>query len=84
MSDKFDRYREALVVETETVWPPRFDEMDAPERNRLEKGLHADPASCAQMEYVRVHTGFCRRITVTADDVDRLQANPLPPDEAKE
>ena len=84
MSDKFDRDREALVVETETTWPPGFDEMDAAERTRLKEGLHADPASCAQMEYLRVHTGFCRRITVTADDVDRLQANAVSPDTAKE
>ena len=75
MSDKFDRYREALVVETETIWPSEFDNMDGAEKGRQGQMLHADPARCARLEYVRVHTGFCRRITVTARDVDRLKAD---------
>jgi hypothetical protein len=73
MSDKFDRYREALVVETDTIWPPELDEIDAAEKSRLDEALHADAANCARLEYVRVHTGFCRRIIVTQEDVDRLQ-----------
>jgi hypothetical protein len=34
--------------------------------------LHADPESCAHLEYVRVHAGFCRQITVTSQDMDRV------------
>jgi hypothetical protein len=75
MSDKFDRYREALVVETETIWPSEFDNMDEAEKGRQRQMLHADPARCAQLEYVRVHTGFCRRITVTTKDIERLKAD---------
>lgn len=73
MPDKFDAYREALVLETNTVWPEEFEDLDAAERRAIEKVLHADPASCAQLEYVRVHTGFCRQITVTAADVERAR-----------
>ena len=73
MADKFDRYREALIVETNTIWPPEFARLDAPEKQRLAAGLHAAPEQCAELEYVRVHTGFCRQITVTAPDVERLR-----------
>ena len=45
MADKFDPYREALIVE-----------------------------NCADLEYVRVLTGFCRQITVTEEDLQRLEA----------
>jgi hypothetical protein len=72
VADKFDPYREALVMETETVWPEAFEELPAGEKVRLEAALHADPASCGQLEYVRTHTGFCRQITVTQADVQRL------------
>ncbi len=73
MADKFDLYREALVVETATVWPaPVAAGVDAARRAELEPRLHADPAACGHLEYVRVHTGFCRRITVTAEDLARL------------
>lgn len=71
MPDKFDPYREALVVETLTFWP---DDCAVPsaERPQLEQQLHADAAACGHLEYIRVHTGFCRRITVTPADVARL------------
>ncbi|MCU0960204.1 MAG: hypothetical protein MUF48_08875 [Pirellulaceae bacterium] len=73
MADKFDPYREALVVETATVWPVSVAATaDAGQRAEIEPLLHADPAACSHLEYVRVHTGFCRRITVTAEDLARL------------
>ena len=75
MPDKFDPYREALIVETATVWPEEFDELEAAEKQRIEEALHADPQSCTQLEYVRMHTGFCRQITVTRADVERLQSS---------
>ncbi len=72
MADEFDPYREALVVETATVWPAACAHVEHGRRPALEEKLHADPAACAQLEYIRIHTGFCRRITVTPADVARV------------
>ncbi|MCO6453735.1 MAG: hypothetical protein J5I93_00325 [Pirellulaceae bacterium] len=74
MPDKFDPYREALVMETETLWPDEYDHLSPEEKARIETALHGDPASCSHMTYVRTHTGFCRQITVTAEDVERAYA----------
>lgn len=71
MADQFDPYREALIMETRTLWPDEFDDLEPAEKRRIERALHAKPAECASLEYVRVHSGFCRQITVTADDVAR-------------
>ena len=74
MPDTFDPYREALVVETSTVWPDEVAALvPAAERARIEDRLHADPAAAAELEYVRLYTGFCRQITVTAADVQRVK-----------
>jgi hypothetical protein len=73
LADKFDPYREALVMETNTVWPDEFASLDVATKTRMEAALHADPASCAGLEYVRTHSGFCRTITVTSADVARVQ-----------
>ena len=73
MPDKFDPYREALVMETNTIWPDEYDGLDVAAKEKIREALHADPENAGGLEYVRVHTGFCRQITVTADDVDRLQ-----------
>jgi hypothetical protein len=75
MPDKFDPYREALVVETNTVWPPEVSQAlsDAALRTRIEESLHADAAQAAELEYVRLATGFCRQITVTEADVRRIR-----------
>jgi hypothetical protein len=72
VADKFDPYREALVMETNTIWPAEFADLPAPEKRKLEERLHSNPAACGQLEYVRTHTGFCRQITVTDADVQRL------------
>jgi len=74
MPDKFDRYREALVVETDTIWPAELPPLEPAEKARIEQALHADPKRCAQLEYVRMHTGFCRQITVTAEDLQWARA----------
>ncbi len=73
MSDSFDLYREALVVETVTVWPEESAGLPAAARKRMEERLHAEPQQAKQLEYVRLHTGFCRKITVTAEDLERLK-----------
>ena len=72
MADPFDPYREALVLETETVWPEEYDDWEPGERGRLEQLLHESPENVAELEYVRTHTGFCRKITVTSEDIERL------------
>lgn len=72
MADKFDPYREALVMETETEWPEEYDDWEPSERARIEQALHAKPEEASELEYVRTHTGFCRRIRVTPDDVERI------------
>jgi hypothetical protein len=71
MPDKFDPYREALVVETSTVWPEEYD-LDPRERLLLEQRLHEKPEEASQLEYIRTHTGFCRQIVVTPEDFQRV------------
>jgi hypothetical protein len=71
--DKYDPYREALVIETTTLWPTECTGLDASEKARIEAALHANPQPCGGLEYVRLHTGFCRQITVTPDDLQRVR-----------
>ena len=73
MPDKFDPYREALVVETITLWPEDIG-VEANQKQEISDALHADPENAGHLEYVRTHTGFCRKITVQADDVERLRS----------
>ncbi len=75
MADKYDPYREALVLETRTVFPEELDDLSDEEKARIAQALHDDPQSCSQLQYERLHTGFCRIITVTPDDVARVSAN---------
>ena len=74
MPDKFDPYREALIIEHETAWPDEYEHLEVEEKSRLEELLHADPENASALEYVRVHTGFCRKITVTQADIERVEA----------
>lgn len=74
MADTFDPYREALVMETETDWSGVGDAAPTEQRPQLAAKLHAAPGEAAQLEYVRTHTGFCRRIVVTPDDLARIGA----------
>ena len=73
MNKDFDPYREALVVETNTVWPDEVATVPAADRMRIETRLHADPQNAAKLDYVRLPTGFCRQITVTAEDLERVK-----------
>ena len=75
MPDKFDPYREALVMETTTIWPEEYDEWEPNEKARIEQALHANAENCANLEYIRSHTGFCRQISVTTDDIQRVSQN---------
>jgi hypothetical protein len=73
MANEFDPYREALVMETLTVWPEEYDDWEPAQRERIAHRLHAQPAEAAELEYVRQHTGFCRKITVTPADLERVK-----------
>lgn len=73
MADSFDPYREALVVETATVWPDE-KELDFNRRFQLEAALHAHPEQAEQIKYLRMHSGFCRTIYVTEGDLERVNA----------
>lgn len=73
MGEPFDPYRDALVMEQKTVWPAELAGLADEEKARIEKALHADAAAAADLDYVRLHTGFCRTITVTQADVDRVK-----------
>lgn len=74
MPDKYDPYRDALVVEERTIWSEVSTDLSDERRRELERKLHADAAACGHLEYVRLHTGFCRQITVTPEDLARLSA----------
>ncbi len=74
MPNQFDPYREALVVEQQTVWTDDYEDWSEADRSRVETLLHAAPADAAELDYIRQHTGFARVITVTPDDVERVAA----------
>jgi hypothetical protein len=73
MNENFDPYREALVIETKTIWPDELSAIPPADRQRIESALHAGAEHAAQLEYVRLHAGFCRQITVTAADVELVK-----------
>ena len=75
MANEFDPYREALVVETGTIWPDELPDRDAETRERIEEALHATPQDAAELTYERQHTGFSRVITVTPEDLKRVGAS---------
>lgn len=72
MADTFDPYREALIIETQTIWPQEFTSVSPAAKVKVAEKLHSAPDKCAHLSYVRVHTGFCRQITVTQADLDRV------------
>lgn len=73
MPNEFDPYREALVIERVTIWPEEYDSWEPDRRARIEERLHAEPQEAASLEYERLHTGFCRKITVTPEDLERIE-----------
>ena len=72
MSNEFDPYREALVMEATTLWPEEYDDWESGDRRPIEEQLHADPAKASELEYIRMHSGFLRQISVTPADIQRL------------
>jgi len=80
MANEFDPYREALVVEQVTIWPDDGYGLDRQNRQKVEAALHSHPKSATELTYVRLPTGFCRRIRVTPEDITQiLGTGPLPP-----
>ena len=79
MGDKFDPYREGLVLEQITIWPEEVGPNDLDERARIEARLHTEAEKAVELKYVRLPTGFCRQITVTEEDIARLEGRELPP-----
>ncbi|MEC8737339.1 MAG: hypothetical protein VXX91_03845 [Planctomycetota bacterium] len=75
MSNQFDPYRDALVVEKHTVWPDEYEDWSENDRSRIENLLHASPEEVSDLDYVRQHSGFARIITVTPDDLERVAAS---------
>ena len=72
-SKEYDPYREALVIESRTVWPDELADLDEAAKARIALRLHAEPDKAADLSYHRLHTGFARIITVTAEDVARAK-----------
>jgi hypothetical protein len=72
MPNAFDPYREALVVEQQTIWTDDVPDWSPEDVARFEAALHAAPTEAADLDYVRHHTGFARVITVTPADLARL------------
>lgn len=71
--NKYDPRLESLVMETRTVWDPELSrELSEDDKHWLARELHKNPRLAANIEYERSHTGFTRRITVTAEDIARL------------
>jgi hypothetical protein len=77
MPNTFDPYREALVIEQNTIWPDGLENSPAAQadRERIESLLHTKPAEAAELAYIRLQAGFCRQITVAAEDLKRLNRN---------
>ncbi len=76
MPNSYDPYRDAQAIETQTVWPADLPGAPStePQRQEIAARLHSDPAQAAELQYVRLHTGFVRKITVTAADLERLRS----------
>jgi hypothetical protein len=72
MGEAFDPYRDALVVEQKTIWPEELARLADEEKARVEKALHTDASNVTELDYVRLHSGFCRTITVAQADLDRV------------
>lgn len=72
MPNAFDPYRDALVVENQTVWSEEYEDWSRADKARVESLLHASPREAAELDYVRQHTGFARVITVTPADLERV------------
>ncbi|MCS7237336.1 MAG: hypothetical protein NZ899_03595 [Thermoguttaceae bacterium] len=74
MGDAYDPYRDALVIEEETVWSPDGERLAPEVRLAIHRLVHAKPWLAGELFYIRVFTGFIRRIVLRPEDVERLAA----------
>jgi len=72
MPNAFDPYRDALVVENNTVWPEEYEDWSRADKARVESLLHGSPREASDLDYVRQHSGFARVITVAPADLERV------------
>ena len=70
--DRYDRRIDVLVMERRTAFADDLGMLADDDRRWLAAALHAAPARAARLRYERQHTGFCREITATRADVERL------------
>lgn len=70
--NKFDVRLEDLVIETRTNWDSGVGDLNDDDRNWVSSAIHRSPELASKIEYERAHTGFCREITVTIEDIQRL------------
>ncbi|NQV29014.1 MAG: hypothetical protein HQ518_32060 [Rhodopirellula sp.] len=75
--DKYDPRVEQLVIETRTAWDPAVGKLDDADRKWLSKAIHKAPQLASKIQYERAHTGFCREITVTVEDIQRIYQSRL-------
>ncbi len=76
---KYDARRDALVMETRTLWDPEIaSQLSDDDKGWLAEAVHAAPEIAEQVEYDRSHTGFTRIITVTVGDIARLSHQRAP------
>ena len=73
--DGFQPRLEAMVTELQTEWAEGLDGLAPDRRASIAARIHADPAAATTVRYDRQHTGFARVVTVTLDDVARLDAS---------
>ena len=55
MPNAFDPYRDALVVENQTVWPEEYEDWSRADKSRVEALLHASPREAAELDYREVN-----------------------------
>lgn len=75
MPNAFDPYRDALVVERQTIWPEEYEDWSPADKARVEAMLHANPAEATHLDYVRQHSGFARVISVSPEDIERVSVS---------
>lgn len=75
---KFDRRVDSIVAELRTEWSPEVPDLSADRRKQIARWLHAHADQAAKIAYDRTPTGFCRTITVTAEDVERVAEGEVP------
>ena len=69
---KYDARVDALTIESLTSWDPAVGKLSDEDRKWLSAAVHRNPELASKISYERAHTGFCREITVTVEDIQRL------------